>query len=59
MLHQTKTEDVTGSDQYGSWYGTVATCTCGWKSSWKTRDGSAECDAANHMKSLHSERMSG
>lgn len=29
--------------------GTTATCSCGWTSSWSTRDGSAERDAHDHM----------
>ena len=29
--------------------GTVATCTCGWRSSWGVRDGSAESDAHDHQ----------
>ena len=31
--------------------GTVATCTCGWRSAWGIQDGSAECDAHDHKMS--------
>ena len=34
----------------GTYPGTVARCTCGWKSSWTIRDGSAEADGARHIE---------
>lgn len=30
--------------------GTVARCSCGWVSAWGVQDGSAEADAARHLR---------
>lgn len=35
--------------------GTVSTCTCGWRSEWAVRDGSAESDAHGHMRAVDPE----
>ncbi|MFC5930893.1 hypothetical protein D6T64_11930 [Cryobacterium melibiosiphilum] len=44
--------------------GTVATCTCGWRSAWGVQDGSAESDAHDHQmqhdpeaRARHEKRM--
>ena len=48
--HKVSCTDELVTKSFGTYPGTVARCTCGWKSSWTTRDGSAEADGARHIR---------
>lgn len=48
--HKVTATDEMVTKPFGTYHGTVARCTCGWKSSWTTRDGSAERDGSDHVK---------
>ena len=48
--HRVSCTDELVTKSFGTYPGTVARCTCGWKSSWTTRDGSAEADGARHIR---------
>lgn len=39
-------EHITETKDTGT--GTLATCSCGWATSWRVRDGSAEAEASDH-----------
>lgn len=45
----TCTDEMVNLVSGGQTMGTVARCTCGWRSSWWVMDGSAEADASGHM----------
>lgn len=46
--HEITSTDEMVTKSFGTYPGTVARCTCGWKSAWTCRDGSAERDGAEH-----------
>ena len=48
--HEVSYTDELVTKRYDAFPGTVARCICGWKSSWTTRDGSAEEDGAHHVR---------
>lgn len=49
--HNVRSDDVTVRGNPG----TVASCACGWSSSWGIRDGSAESDGHSHMLAVDPE----
>ena len=48
--HKVSCTDELVTKSFGTYPGTVARCTCGWVSSWTTRDGSAEADGSRHIR---------
>lgn len=49
------TDELVNKTGYASRPGTVARCSCGWRSAWMTRDGSAEADGHGHLRAVDPE----